>query len=286
MWKVDCDQCKAGTLMNVVVVGQGRVGRGLAKRAKGSTDAWRVVSGGRLNRRVIGDADLVILAVPDATIVSVSRRIAPLLRRGACVLHCAGARSPEELSACRRAGAHVGAMHPLASFADPARPPALDETTFVVSGDRKAVTAARRVAGTVGARTLNAPIHGPAYHALAALVAGGSVGFAHAVIPGLVGLGIDRREAERAAAGLIGTVAQNIARIGLPGALTGPVIRGDADAVAAHRRALEEVSPSAAASYDAVAPLVLDCAIAAGLDPGDVARMRRALGEKPVPPRR
>ena len=266
--------------MKVVVVGQGRVGRGLAKRAKGGADAWRVVSGGRLTKRSIGNADLVILAVPDAAIVPVSRRIAPLLGRGACVLHCAGARAPEELSACRRAGAHVGAMHPLASFADPARPPALDETTFVVSGDRKAVAAARRVARVVGARVLHAPVHGPAYHALAALVAGGSVGFAHAVIPGLVGLGIGRREAERAAAGLIGTVAQNIARIGLPGALTGPVIRGDAAAVSAHRRALEEVSPSAAASYDAVAPLVLDCAISAGLDPRDAARMRRALGRK------
>ena len=263
--------------MNVVVVGQGRVGRGLAKRAKGSADAWRVVGESRLTKPLMGNADLVILAVPDAAIVPAARRIAPLLRRGACVLHCAGARSPEDLSVCRRAGAHVGAMHPLASFADPARPPDLENTTFVVSGDRRAVAAARRAARSVGARVLNAPVHGPAYHALAALVAGGSVGFAHAVIPGLVGLGISRRDAERAAAGLIGTVAQNIARIGLPGALTGPVIRGDAAAVLAHRRALEEVSPSAAAAYDAVAPLVLDCAVSAGLDPEDAARMRRAL---------
>ena len=156
----------------------------------------------------------------------------------------------------------------------------------MVAGDRKAVRAARRIASTVGARVLNAPIHGPAYHALAALVAGGSVGFAHAVIPGSWVWGVERRAAERAAAGLIGTVAQNIARIGLPGALTGPVIRGDAAAVAAHRHALEEVSSSVAASYDAVAPLVLDCAIAAGLDPGDVASMRRALGEKRVRRRR
>ena len=269
--------------MNVVVVGQGRVGRGLARRAEGGADSWRGVSGGRLGPRALGDADLVILAVPDTAIEPVSRRLAPLLRRGTCVLHCAGARSPEELSECRRAGAHVGAMHPLASFADPARPPVLDGTTFVVSGDRRAVAAARRVARSVGARVLNAPLHGPAYHALAALVAGGSVGFAHAVIPVLVELGIGRRDAERAAAGLIGTVAQNIARIGLPGALTGPVVRGDSDAVAAHRRALEAISPAAAVSYDAVAPLVLDCAISAGLDSREAARMRSVLREKRTP---
>ena len=259
------------------MVGQGRVGRGLARRADRSADEWRVVGGARLTKRLIGGADLVILAVPDAAVAPSARRIAPWLRRGACVLHCAGARSPEELAACRRAGAHVGAMHPLASFADPVRPPLLEGTTFVVSGDRKAVTAARRVARSVRARVLHAPIHGPAYHALAAMVAGGSVGFAHAVIPGLVGLGLSRREAERAAAGLIGTVAQNIARIGLPGALTGPVVRGDAGAVLAHRRALDEVSRSAAAAYDAVAPLVLDCAISAGLGADDAVHMRRAL---------
>ena len=265
--------------MNVLVIGQGRVGRGLAGRARGGTDVWRVTNGNRLSRRRLGEADLVILAVPDAAIMPVARRIAPMLRRGTCVLHCAGARSPEELSVCRRAGAHVGAMHPLASFADPARPPDLSNAVFVVSGDSRAVTAARRAARAVGARVLHAPVHGPAYHALAAMVAGGSVGFAHAVIPGLVGLGISRRDAERAAAGLIGTVAQNIARVGLPNALTGPVVRGDSEAVRAHRRALEDVSASAAAAYDAVAPLVLECAISAGLPPGDVARMRRALDE-------
>lgn len=264
--------------MGTVVVGAGRVGRGLARRAKRKSGAWRVVGGDRLTRRLIGGADLVILAVPDGAIAPVAARIAPWLRRGACVLHCAGARSAEELAACRRAGAHVGAMHPLASFADPARPPELDAATFVVSGDRMAVAAARRVARAVGAAAVHAPIHGPAYHALAALVAGGSVGFAHAVLPGLVELGLSRRDAERAAAGLIGTVARNIARIGLPGALTGPVIRGDADAVRAHRRALAEISPSVAGAYDAVAPLVLDCALAAGLDPAGAARMRRALG--------
>ena len=264
--------------MNVVVIGQGRVGRGLARRAKGGGDRWRVVGGKRLSRRLIGEAQLVILAVPDAAIEPLARRLAPMLHRGVCLLHCAGARSPEELSVCRRAGAHVGAMHPLASFADPARPPDLANTVFVVSGDPRAVTAARRVARAVGARVLHASIHGPAYHALAAMVAGGSVGFAHAVIPGLVGLGVSRRDAERAAAGLIGTVAQNIARIGLPDALTGPVIRGDVAAVSAHRQALRDVSDSAAAAYDAVAPLVLECAVSAGLPSGDVSRMRRALG--------
>jgi len=168
-------------------------------------------------------------------------------------------------------------MHPLASFADPAHPPDLRAATFVISGDRKAIAAARRIARGVGARPLAIALHGPAYHALAAMIAGGSVGFVHATIPVLEGLGLARRDAERAAAGLIASVAQNIARMGLPGALTGPVIRGDAGTVAAHRDALRALSPEVIRAYDAVAPLVLGCALEAGLDPAAAARIRAAL---------
>ncbi|HEX9584366.1 MAG TPA: hypothetical protein VGB36_07690 [Gammaproteobacteria bacterium] len=37
-------------------------------------------------------------------------------------------------------------------------------------------------------------------------------------------------------------------------------------AVAAHRKALRSLSPGVAEAYDAVAPLVLACAVSAGLD--------------------
>ena len=263
--------------MRTVILGRGRVGRGLAKRLRDAPGEWRLSPGRRPTRKHLERAELVVLAVPDGAIGSTAHRIAPWLPPRSCVVHCAGSLTAEVLGACREVGARVGAMHPLASFADPRHPPALGETTFVISGDRPAIAASRRVAAAVGANPLVLPIHGPAYHALAALVAGGSVGFAHAVIPVLERLGVERREAERAAAGLIGTVAQNIARIGLPAALTGPVVRGDASTVAAHRETLRAISREAAAAYDAVAPLVLECATAGGLSDKDRRRMRRAL---------
>jgi predicted short-subunit dehydrogenase-like oxidoreductase (DUF2520 family) len=226
---------------------------------------------------MIAQADTVVLAVPDPFIRAVSTRIAPWLRKGACVLHCAGSRTQDELEACARSGAHTGAMHPLASFADPSRPPKLKGAFFVSSGDPRAVKAARRIARAVGAKALALPLHGPAYHALAAMIAGGTLGFVYATIPALQDMGLERREAERAAGSLVRTVAENIMHIGLPKALTGPVVRGDAATVAAHRDSLSKLSKDVAAAYDAVAPLVLQCAIAAGLGEADIRRMRKAL---------
>lgn len=264
--------------MNVAFVGRGRVGRGLKKLTGHATGSWRLTSGHRPSRRIIAEAQVVVLAVPDPFIKDTAERIVPWLKANARVLHCAGSRTADELEVCRAAGASVGAMHPLASFADPARPPNLRDTTFVISGDPAAVAAAKRIARTVGARPLALPIHGPHYHALAAMVAGGTVGFVNTTIPVLERMGLPRREAEKAAASLVRTVAENISTIGLPGALTGPVIRGDADTVAAHRKALRALSRRVALAYDAVAPLVLECAESAGLNKKDAARIRKALG--------
>ena len=263
--------------MKTVLVGRGRVGRGLHKLARVDAGEWRLTSGHRPSKKLIAAAYTVVLAVPDPFICEVAARIAPWLRKGACVLHCAGSRTAGELEPCARAGAHTGAMHPLASFADPGRPPKLDGAFFVSSGDKRAVKAARRIARAVGANVLALPLHGPAYHALAAMIAGGTVGFVYATIPALQDMGLERREAERAAGSLVRTVAENIIQIGLPKALTGPVIRGDSATVAAHRNSLNRLSKDVAAAYDAVAPLVLQCAIAAGLSEADVRRMRKVL---------
>lgn len=263
--------------MNVVFVGRGRVGRGLLKRTRKEFPHWRLTSGHNPSRRMIGAADVVVLAVPDPFIADTAAHIRAWIKEGVCVLHCAGSRTADELDDCRKVGARVGAMHPLASFADPKRPPNLQGVTFVISGDAPAVAAGKRIARAVGARPLALPIHGPQYHALAAMIAGGTVGFVHTTIPALEGMGFSRRDAEKAAASLVRTVADNIADIGLPAALTGPVIRGDAGAVAAHRKALRVLSPGVAEAYDAVAPLVLSCAVSAGLDKGTAAKIRRAL---------
>lgn len=257
--------------MTTVVVGRGALGTTLHRALRSAGRASRLVAGRETPAKALAGARLVVLAVPDARIAEVAARLGPRLPKGAVLLHAAGARTAEELAAARTAGASVAAMHPLVSFADRKRPPSLAGSTFVISGDAKAVRAARGLARAVGAHPLVAPLQGPAYHAAAALAANGTVGLVHAAVGLLEALGADRRAAERALAGLLRTVVANVEHVGVPSALTGPIARGDAETVAAHRRAIAELAPELLAAYDGAAPAILACAEARGL-PAERAR--------------
>ncbi len=263
--------------MKVAVVGRGRVGKTLARSLARSGIEARLVAGRAPGARAVGAADTIVLAVPDAVIRTVAAKIAPALRPGSVVLHVAGARTEDELAACAERGAAVGVAHPLASFASAARPPRLDGATLVVSGDARAVAAARAIARALGMRVVARTVHGPAYHAGAALVANGAAALADVGVSLLERLGLDRPEAARAVAGLLSTVAQNVKHVGVPEALTGPIRRGDDSTVEAHRRALE-AHPRTLSAYDAVSRVILESALAAGLSPARARAVRRALG--------
>ncbi len=266
--------------MKVVIVGRGRVGATLARALRDSGTDCQLIPGQTPSTSAMAEADLIILAVPDVAIADCAENLTSL-RTGIVVLHCAGARGPEELAACRARGAQVGVMHPLISFADPKDPPAVRGATFMVAGDAAAIAAARHITDTLDARALVAPVHGPAYHALVAMTANGTVALANAAVPALERLGLGRGEAEQAIGALLRTVAENIEHLGVPRALTGPMVRGEAGAIAAHRQALARTTPDAATAYDAVAPLVLRCARDAGLTAARATEIEKVLGRRP-----
>lgn len=252
----------------VRVIGRGRAGRALAS-------AWRAAGldvtllAGRAERFAASGA-ITVIAVPDPELARVDAALARTIAPGAIVLHCAGSRGAGALPACAARGARTGAMHPLVSFADPKRPPSLAGTTFVADGSQACVAAAKKLARALGARAVYARIHGPRYHAAAALAANGSTALAAAAVRSLVELGMERRAAERAIGGLLVTAGENVARVGIPRALTGPIVRGDAAAVRAHRAALD---PATRALYDAIAPAILAVAREAGTDVAEIERV-------------
>lgn len=253
--------------MKIAIVGRGRVGRGLAARLDGLADVR--LSRGRAPEP--GDAELVVLAVPDPAIAAVGSALSETSSRRS-VVHCSGSLGAEVLG-----GGSVGVMHPLVSFADPERPPDLEGTTFVLAGERRALKRARALSRLVGARAVTAAVHGPAYHAAAALSANGAAALASVAVRVFEQVGFRRRDAERAIGALLRTVGENVERVGVPGALSGPVIRGDAATVASHRVALEALDPEARLAYDRLAPAILDCAERAGLPEERAAEVLRAL---------
>lgn len=255
----------------VLIVGTGRLGSALAqalRRAGVHVSVWRGRGPWPSRRTRI---DVALLAVADPFIEGVAAKLAPRLDAHCVVLHASGARSIEALHPL--APRSRGVMHPLVSFAS-RRAPSLASCTVVIAGDPGAVRAARSLARVLRLSVIAQSIHGPRYHAAAALVANGAAALASSAVGSLEAQGVPRRAAERAIAGLLRSVADNVAALGLPAALTGPIVRGDAATVAAHREAVDARTLRA---YDALAPLILDVARAAGLSPTAARRIRAVL---------
>ncbi len=258
--------------MKVAIYGRGRVGRGLRNGLRGS-DLSVTLRRGTDARFVV--ADLYVLAVPVHALSALAERVTSGLaraeRRGALV-HCAGFVGREVFAP--DLGQSTGVMHPLVSFAE--RPPSLAGTSFFVAGEAHAVTLATRVVRAVGARAVRADVHGAAYHGVAAMIANGAAGLSQLGAEELTRLGVPRREAERALSALLRSVADNIESVGLPDALSGPILRGDADTVRRHRAAL---SGATLRAYDGVAPAIL--ASARTLSRAQRRAIKNALSEEP-----
>lgn len=261
--------------MNVLVIGRGRVGNALKRSLKSSELHTVTTAGRRFKPSSVRAAEAVVLAVPDDSIEAVARSIAPHLSPRATVLHCAGARGTDVLRTCEAHGAEVGVMHPLVSFASTRISPSLRSTTFTVNGSPRAIAVTRRIASACGARVVVAPTRDAGYHAAAALAANGAAALAFVSVNVLESLGFDKRAAERAIGGLLQSVGENVQSLGVPTALTGPIVRGEAKAVATHRKALRRVSRDALSAYDALVPIIVRCARAAGLTRVDASNILR-----------
>ena len=254
-------------LLRVWIVGRGRVGRGLIAGLALTQDSAMSVSlagARRMPRRL--DADVVVLAVPDGAIESVASRVLERADRPLVLLHCAGALGVDAFGhlPTDHLAVAFGAMHPLVSFADPKRPPPPQGTCFAIAGPARARRAAKRIATACGATTIGrgaTGIHGPAYHAAAALVANGAAGLAFVGVGILRELGLSKKSSEKALGSLLRTVAHNVETLGVPRALTGPVMRGDRETVTRHRRALGRGTDPRRA-YDALVPVIERCAAA------------------------
>ncbi len=259
----------------VAIVGAGRVGQTLgrllvesgteiaevvARRAASARAAVRFIGAGRASSISSLDrvgARVILVATPDDEIASAARALAALPQSfaGCVVLHTSGsraARADDALGALRAAGAEVGSMHPLQSFATPELGVArVRASVFAIEGDAGAVRVARHLARAVGGRPVRLRAGTKAlYHAAAVLASGGVTAVVDMSLEAMRAAGMSDEDALAAVLPLVeGTVA-NIAAAGTAAALTGPFARGDEGTIARNREALAELDPRLAAVYD------------------------------------
>ena len=219
----------------VFIFGAGKVGATLAHalRASGAEVQLRAARRGIPRRQVV--ADLVILAVRDPSIADVARAFAKagVLLSHAIVVHTAGALGPEVLESLSLHVAGVAQMHPLFSFASVVRDPhVLDGATVLTTGDACALRVVKQVARDLGARAVVVPkVDRVRYHAAAALLANGAATLAALSTSLMIEAGMPSVRVPQALAALLRSVANNLVTIGVPHLLTGPVRRGDLEAI-------------------------------------------------------
>jgi predicted short-subunit dehydrogenase-like oxidoreductase (DUF2520 family) len=218
-------------ISTVRVVGAGRAGGAIAARL---ADRGLAVTSGR---EPLADADLVVLAVPDAAIAEVAQQ----LEIGPWVVHVSGATSLRALEPHQRRFS----VHPLQTLTRERGPEQLDGAWAAVTAEAEEARAmARWLVETLGLRPFDlADADKPLYHAGAAMASNFLVTLYRAAARLLA-------ESDAPPEALVPLMTRTIENGFV---LTGPIARGDWSTVEAHLRALEERAPDLAPLYRALA---------------------------------
>ncbi|MDQ3571784.1 MAG: DUF2520 domain-containing protein [Actinomycetota bacterium] len=228
----------------LTIVGLGRAGGAIARAA--GVAGIDVSSVGR-GRVVPPGSGVVLLCVPDATIVDVCEALVGGLMADTFVGHVSGASSLAALAPASRMGHRTFSLHPLQTI--PAPDTDLEGAACAVAGsDRDALALARALAARLEMVPFDVPEDGRgAYHAAASIASNFLITLEESAASLMAAAGVSDPRA--ALAPLVVRTAENWAKAGA-GALTGPIARGDEDTVARHRDALGERAPELRPLYD------------------------------------
>ena len=283
--------------LGVGVVGAGRVGTALAAalhRSGHRIVAVSAVSAASLRRvgdilpgtpvrppqDVVAAADLVLLTVPDDALAPLVSGLAATGTElaGRLVMHASGRHGLAALEPATRRGALPLALHPVMTFTG--RPDDVDRLAGVSFGvttpEPLRPVAEVLVMEMGGEPVFIAEADRGLYHAALAGAANHLVTQVVQAADLLSAAGV--AEPFRMLGPLLGAALDNALRLG-DAALTGPVVRGDADTVAGHLAALQAAAPEALPAYLALARLTADRALASGmLRAPDAQRLLEVLG--------
>ncbi|HKY97641.1 MAG TPA: DUF2520 domain-containing protein [Gemmatimonadaceae bacterium] len=279
----------------VFIVGAGQVGRGLYKALRNSgidvlglhgrrPSAWTTSSGAL--PPAVANANAIIVAVRDNQI---DDAVAELINErqqgsrgriasGTVVVHTSGGAEPELIPRLTEFGMSGGTFHPLIPFANADRVPDLLKHAWIgIDGDDPARATSRRLAGHLGARTLDIPSGGKSmYHAAAVMSSNFPVVLAAIASDVLTSLGIPERSAENAVHGLMEAAVTNLADSSAAEALTGPVVRGETETVIRHLTALRS-NADARAVYKRLSLAALSIAAERGVPRETIDEMQKVL---------
>jgi predicted short-subunit dehydrogenase-like oxidoreductase (DUF2520 family) len=198
----------------------------------------------------VDGADLIFITTPDEVIEPFASSLE--WWRGQSVVHCSGALDRSVLASAAEVGASTGTFHPLQSITEASSPSSLHEIAIAIEANGLIRERLVDIAHSLGAQPMIlAPNRKARYHAGATMASNYMVTLASCAVELLESSGLSREEALEALLPLMRGTLENLASLGLPDALTGPIARGDATTVkpkSSRRflRSLKSMSPWAA----------------------------------------
>jgi predicted short-subunit dehydrogenase-like oxidoreductase (DUF2520 family) len=213
-------------------------------------------------------ANFYLIASGDDDIETCSQRLAAsgLLNNGDIVFHCSGAQTSDLLQDCKTAGASVASFHPIKSFANINLAISSFAGTYCgVEGDDEALKLLAPLFTDIGANLL--PIskeNKTLYHAASVISSNYLVTLQEMSINAFEQAGISRQEAMAILQPIVRGTVDNIFQQGTTDALTGPIARGDNEAVASQLTAMKNWDEDLATIYRLLGKYSLPLAEAQG----------------------
>ncbi|WP_287497618.1 DUF2520 domain-containing protein [Pandoraea sp. CB10b_02] len=198
---------------------------------------------------VFGRADLVFLTVPDDAIAACAAALSP--NAGQALVHCSGASEVSLLAPATRRGARIGGFHPLFLFAgsdnDAER---MSGCSITIEADAPLNDTLQSLARDICCRAVSIPAgERMRYHAGANYAASFLLCLLDEAAALWRAAGMPEADAQAAVWPLVMGTLDAARERGLPGALAGPVSRGDAGIVARHTEALAALGGNHATLY-------------------------------------
>jgi predicted short-subunit dehydrogenase-like oxidoreductase (DUF2520 family) len=286
---------------SIVVLGAGKVGSavsvilreaglGIAALTTRSQVTARLAAARTLaevgtdNATAAAKGDIVLVTVNDDSVALVVAEVAQARawRPGQLVVHMSGALSLSVLSPAAQAGARIGCVHPLQSFATAEDALRLIQGSFfgVTPGPGTHETLEALVAILGGHTAIVADESKSLYHAAAVTASNYLVAVEDMAVHLLVSAGFDEASALKALQPLVAGTVDNVSALGTTTALTGPIVRGDVGTVRQHVEALRGLAGGELALYRALGRQTIDIAARRGtLDAKMIEDLRCALAE-------
>lgn len=236
---------KVGITLGAYLLDGGYNVCGYVSRTKESIDLAAKVTKTKLYRDIqllINDSDIILITVPDDSIVQVWDDIKQYDIKGKVIAHTSGAKSSSVFYGAKQFEAYAFSIHPMHAFSEKnGQYDGLDAACFTIEGDCEKIEYVCSLFEELGNTTITVSKEKKyLYHAANVMVSNLVLSLIDIGTKSLIKCGVDNKTALKALSPLIENNVLNIIKNGIVKSLTGPVERNDIGTVKDHLQVLDE----------------------------------------------